>query len=216
MSQITIIGPAYTKDAAQYKRLMDTAAKVGAPHPKLFGIGEIHPGDDAVIDIAIRVIRECDTPYVMGTDTYDTMFCRWDEAEIIEAINKAPRNVIYACEAHCWPSGEWCAAYTHSGIWRHANGGGCCGEREALADLFEKTKKFTDTANTQERLHRHYAEYRFGLDVHCRIFQSMSGPGHTEWQDGMVNTVEGTRPMLAHWNGRTPGIDTWYEKVMGS
>lgn len=201
------------------KRLVDTAAKVGAPQPKIFGLGTEHPGnDEAVIDTAIRVIQECDTPYVMGTDTYDTMFCRWDESEIISAINLAPRNVIYACESDCWPSGEWCAAYTHPGIWRHANGGGCCGKKDALVGLLVSTKMFIETNNFQERLHRHYANgpTKFGLDVHCRIFQSMSGPGHVEWQDGMVNTVEGTRPMLAHWNGRTPGIDTWYEKVMGS
>lgn len=210
---LAVIGPAYTTNPLQYCHFASTAEKFGIPFT-IFGQGQNHPGDVCVIDDLLAKLKSESAPFVLLTDTYDTMFCRWDADEIIGLIQEEPSGILYSCEGNCWPSGFWCDAYRGS---RYINGGQCCGRRDWLIDLWEKVRCYTMTSNCQERLHRLYADgYPIGLDENGRIFQSMSYPSlGIEWQDGGVVNSLGMRPMMLHFNGRTPGIEDWYERVMG-
>ncbi len=219
---ISVIGPAYTSDPKQYERLLNSARRVGAPEPHLFGLNQLHPGDVLVLEVLIQELRNCTTPYVICTDTYDTMFCRWNADEVMEAIDDSS-GILFSCEAACWPGGEWCSAYPAPvSPWSFINGGQSCGRKGDLISLYESVREFRETGNCQERLHRIYAQnpQRIDLDRECRIFQSMSAPrpeDAIQWDEeggGVVNAIQDTYPMLLHFNGRTPGIDYWYEKVM--
>ncbi len=216
---IEVIGGAYTSDPAKYQHLSATAAKFYIPLT-ILGRGKNHPGDAATIDAdLLPALQASAYPYILLTDTYDTMFCRWDRDEVIDLIQAEPSGILYSCEGNCWPSGPWCEAYSGARGWRYINGGQVCGRREKLIDLWQEVKRYNMTGNCQERLHRMYADgYPIGLDRACKIFQSMSNPSlGIEWQDGggVVNTHEETQPMMLHFNGRTPGIEYWYERVMG-
>ncbi len=213
---ISVIGGAYTTNPDQFKCLSDTARKFFAPLT-IIGQGKLHPGDIYVIEDILNTLRSEVAPYVILTDTYDTMFCRWDRDEVIDLIQAEPSGILYSCEGNCWPSGPWCEAYAGARGWRYINGGQVCGRREKLIDLWEEVKRYDMTGNCQERLHRMYADgYPIGLDRACSIFQSMSNPSPgIEWHNGVVNTHEKTQPMMLHFNGRTPGIEWWYERVMG-
>ncbi len=190
-SAVTILGPAYTGNLEQYQWLLKTAAKFGAPTPQLFGLGRPHPGDPQVLEDAISALKTCGTRYALCTDTYDTMFLRWDESELIKQIEKS-KGLLLATEMECWPPGEWCAAYKGGPA---INGGQSCGLTEYLIFMFQEMQR-VPVDNCQERLHRMYAMgYPMGLDTERAIFYTMSG--------GMAQWLSKYNPMMVHGNGRS-------------
>jgi len=220
MNKIAVVACAYTNDPQKYGALTSTARKFGIFHLlHIFGQRRLHPGDSRVLPEAIDVLKTTTERYVICTDSYDTMFCRWDEAEIIRRIEEARGNLIVSCEAECWPPGEWCKAYARGTPWYAINGGQLCGELWAVIDLFKAMNKMPSIPNCQERMHRLYADgFELELDNFCHIFQSMSGAPSGEYvkfrDEKVRNTYTLTNPIMLHMNGRTPGLQDWHKRVM--
>lgn len=171
----------------------------------------------------VQAIRGRSEGYIVITDAFDVFVSRWDSDEVISLIDAEPSGIILSCEISCYPPGPWCeVAYpAPQSIWAAVNGGQMCGRRDALADLMERNicdYQTTAGGGNQERYHKMLAAgVKFGLDTDCRVFCSMAGHSLVENRDGLAyNTVTGTNPMFLHFNGRTPGIEEWYERVYGA
>jgi hypothetical protein len=211
---ISVIGGAYTSYPSQYEKLATTAKKFGMPLT-IIGEGRSYPSIPTAIDEAVAAVNNA-ADYVVITDTYDTLVCRWDADEVIASIDAEPSGLLISTEASCWPPGTWCSAYKNG---RYINGGQMCGRREAVAEVLRKIRDYEPVAggSTQEALHVLYASgYPMGLDF-CEIFQSMSGDGSKPvvWSgERVINEQFFSLPMLMHFNGRTPNADVWYERIM--
>lgn len=158
--------------------------------------------------------------YVVATDAYDTMMCRWDEDEVTAAIDAQVSGLLVSCEVNCYPAGPWGTAYgTPLTPWWYCNGGQMAGRRDALLQLWSEYISgrwpVECGGGTQEMLHRMYASGReFGRDTTCNIFQNMTDSlGAVVCHNGVVtNGMTGTRPMCLHWSGRMPGMQKFYTK----
>src|SRR6185369_13038660 len=167
-SMISVIGGAYTSYPEQFEKLTNTAKKFGVPLT-IIGEGRGYPDIPTAIDEAVSAVNSAQD-YVILTDTYDTLFCRWDADEVISLIDAEPSGLLISTEASCWPPGPWCAAYKNE---RYINGGQLCGRREAVAELLRKIRDYEPVSggSTQEAMHVLYAQgYPMGLDF-CEIFQ---------------------------------------------
>ena len=215
MSDIVVLSWAFTGNPDQWKYLRESAARHRVPLT-VSGAGIAWP-DSGIFDYILAGIRERSEKYLVLTDAYDVIVSRWDADEVISMIDAEPSGVIHSCECECWPPGEWCPrAYPEPhGVWFAVNGGQWCGTKDALIADIEANLKYPTTSGgaNQERYHKMIADgYPTGRDTECRIFQSMSGRSSSlvERRNGRAyNTITGTFPQLLHFNGRTPGIESW-------
>jgi len=204
-SQVTILSGAFTSDPSKYQWLLKTAEKFGVPPIQMFGHGRHHPGDAKVIPEIITHLRSIHTKYVLCTDAYDTMFCRWDEHELILRIEDAS-GLLISTETECYPPGPWCDVY---GGRAAINGGQFCGTVPRVIGLLREMERYDHIGNCQERLHRIYGTgYPMKLDALREVFYSMSGGQGDRAEEYLSET------MMLHFNGRTPGIEGWAAKVL--
>ncbi len=207
MSIVVISG---ASDRREAQGLIETAAVHRVP------LHVVSPGgNDVPLKVLVDLLRARSEEYIVLTDAYDVLFSRWDGVELVALIDAEPSGLINSCESDCWPAGPWCAAYKQETPWWACNGGQVCGKREALVEMTMESQKHPITAGggNQERLHRMIADgYPIGLDNHCRVFQSMTGAAaiHVECRERKVfNSFTRSWPMMLHFNGRCPGMETW-------
>lgn len=214
IASIACIAGAFTTDPKQYQWLRKSADKFNVPL-RIFGKGESFPDTVGQIQRLRSEFMACTGPYVLFTDAYDTLFCRWDADEVIERIDMEPSGLVISCESECWPPGPWCDAYKGGPF---INGGQYCGKKDALIALMERMLETPDTqgGSTQERLHRMFADgYPMSLDRERRIFCSMSGGYAPVVEAIYAYHVGSIMPMMLHFNGRTDGIETWGARCLG-
>ena len=242
MSRVQILAAAHHPDPNTWAGLHDTCALFGAPlhvlgTDKHLGYASNDPRlfNESVHE-AIQFLESTDAEYIVITDAFDVLCCRWDEAELINRIEAAPGSLIVSCEANCFPDGPWRARYEalSGSPWRYANAGQSCGTRAAmLAYIRELEKgvrgmKYSATGGAaQEVLHAMFCDgYPMAIDSQCHIFQSM----YTFWsgQIGFNVASNGTglnivknlctesSPMFLHFNGRATGMDLWYRALTGT
>ncbi len=217
MPEVVIISGAFTEDPGQWIKMRLSCERLGA-NLHVIGPGRPFPGYPAMLE-GIAYLKSITTPYVVHSCSYDVFLTRWDEAELIGAIESAG-GLIVSTEAECWPAGPWCDVYKGG---RGANGGQYCGRREQVIDFMEtmygRLGEVTAGGGNQEIIHRMLSDgYPAALDLNCEIFQSMSGQSIMDvsvHQGQFVNHKYGTFPMFVHFNGRTPGIDAFWKELNG-
>lgn len=244
MSDVLVLAGAHTSDLRAYEPLKVSCEMFGVP---LRIIGTEQPLNYGctdprlfleTIDETLDIVARAQESYIVITDAFDVIACRWDEVEVIETIQVANRGLLVSAEANCYPNGLWKAIYDRhfAGFpWRYANGGQYCGKREAvcwlLATFRARLREAVLGGATNEILHRMFAEDQdcFSLDVRCRVFQSMytdavrhlsafhSGDSGSTWvrHPAMCNLKTRSYPMFLHFNGRAPGLPLWYERITG-
>lgn len=221
--RLQVYTSAYTTDPEQWRCIRESAAilKVSLI---VHGIGRGYTHIHSLDEIC-EIMATNPADYSLLTDGYDTFFARWDENEVIELIENEPGKILMAGEDWCWPDGPWAAAYAEKPTpWYAINGGGMCGRREELIrHLRCCVHDYTDSAGggSQERYHKMYADgIHMGIDTDCRVFQCMHGThtdkvlllhdpgGHVE----IFNSVTQSNPMIIHFNGRAPGLHSWFDR----
>lgn len=192
----------------------------------------------------LAFLRSTTAEYVVQTDSFDVLCCKpWgDGSAVRQAILQANGNLLMSTEANCFPNGPWRAMYDalSQSPWRYPNAGQYCGTRTAvlrfLETLTERMRQIPEPYNpfggaAQEILHHLFGEgYAMSLDTECRVFQSLyTGNARHIVYNGLTRTDAGdhrsyvsptndltfTRPYFLHWNGRAPGMGTWYRALTG-
>lgn len=249
MSDFLVLASSHSADPNACAGLRDTAALFNVP---LVILGQDKPLGYASNDPrlflesvpeTLAFLRSTDARYIVISDAFDVLCCRWDQEEIAKQIEASAGRLLISCEANCFPDGPWRASYDdHSqSPWRYANAGQFCGTRQAVLALVEKFTEqmhFLDPLNpfggaAQEILHRLWMHsYPMELDTECRIFQTMfTGASehviHSSIQPSEMpekvrysstwafNRITKSSPMFVHFNGRAPGMDVWYWNLTG-
>ena len=191
----------------------------------VIGNGKEYPAGTSVYNDLSDYIKTLDCEYVLLTDSYDVMIVRWDEEEVIRAVDSSLGNLLVAAHDDLWPRGPWMASYPVNGTpWRCANGGQIAGTKESilwLCDQFTSNKwpVAATGGGNQEMLHRmHAAGVPFTVDTSCSIFQTLRGPSRlfVALRDGIVfNTVTNSIPMFLHFAGGQPGLADWFKRLYG-
>lgn len=221
--KIAVVAPAYTTLPSEYKYLRESAAKHQIDL-HILGEGKGWPEIEVYRD-AMDLIATLPADYIVCTDAYDVMVARWSGPELVYHIEKSGGFLISA-EAQCYPPGPWSEAYTPVGPWPYINGGQFCGRKDQLLRMMRMVLNgYTDEkgGGSQERWHKMYADgVPIAVDRGCRIFQSMSGdavqfikPITPTGHFLAYNSHSDSCPMFLHFNGRTAGINHWYECIYG-
>ena len=222
--EVAVISWAFTDDPGWWQPLRESAERLSVPLD-VQGAGRQYPPFVQGYEEALARVRARSEKYLILTDAYDVFMSRWSKSEVIEAIESANGGLLISTEDWCWPPGAWCDVYVNrkTSPWYAANGGQCCGLRESIASLLEvyvaRIASTLGGGNNQQLLHQLLSEgFPMSLDDGCRVFQSFHG-NHANLvieKDGLAfNTVTGSYPMFLHFNGRTPGMRPWYEKLSG-
>jgi hypothetical protein len=238
VSRTVILSTAHHADPNTWAGLRDTCALFGAPlhvlgtdKPLSYASNDPRLFTESVPD-ALAFLDSCDAEYIVVTDAFDVLCCRWDEGELITRINAARGNLIVSCEAACFPEGSWRAHYDalSPSPWRYPNAGQFCGTRSAVVAFVRALDvgvraipgPYSPVGGAaQEVLHRMICAGRsMSLDSQCSIFQSMytGAVEHVGWtasETGPSNHLSGSHPMFMHFNGRAPGMDLWYRLLTG-
>lgn len=191
----------------------------------------------------LRLLASMTQPYVILTDSFDVLCCRpWQSGEVAAAIENSRGQLLVSVEANCFPDGPWRAQYDAEcqTPWRYGNAGQFGGRRESviafLEALLEGTRKMTEEYNPfggscQTVLHELYtAGYPMRLDTGCNVFQSLYTDAARHilmqdyyWKDGLGierqkpevwNRLTGSHPFFLHYNGKAPGYQEMYERLM--
>lgn len=167
---------------------------------------------------ALDLLPSLGTTHVLMLDAYDTLFLR-GEAEIFEAYSDySDPPLLLSTEKDCWPRPELSSSYPPSQTpWKYINGGGWMGEIPYLLEHIPKVLASGEDTNDQALWTWALIDKSLPcskLDVWCRVFQTMSRSDRdvirVPKEKQLFNKVTGSRPCIAHWNGRTGGReDVW-------
>ncbi len=214
-------------DLSKSRMFFETAERFGIP------IG-IDTGNESFVDLEysyprlINNLENCNTPYVLLTDSFDVLMTRWDEKEVIHRVGGARGHVIISGEPECWPKGPWSKNYKNlPSLWSYACGGQLVGTREAILDLtkviYSRRQEVSAGGGNQELLHILVGEnYPMEIDTECRIFQCMRTEAAKHVKAGLLglphNILTDSWPMFLHFNDlkNTPGMPEWFDILMHS
>jgi len=231
-TKVEVFSAAFTTNRSRFRLLEESAERQGL-RVNFFGadraFSEWEPSNSTfltkvILGKLIEVLRESEAEYVVLTDSFDTLCCRWNPEEVIAEIDAAG-GLLISAEANCFPEGPWHEKYDSvfpESPWRYGNLGQTCGLRRRLIKFFEDglERLNLDSTHIQEAFHRMWMEgYPAELDYECRIFQSMflDVSKNITWDGKKVrNPITGSEPMFLHFNGRAPGIEEWAFRLKGN
>lgn len=186
---------------------------------QLYGTGNWKGYADGKIRGALEFLRTRTEYICMFVDGHDSFLLNGEE-EILDVFQSRLASIVISCEKTCWPDASLGSSYLSTippTPWQYPNAGGWIGTRAALVRALDKMSGFADTwpGDDQRCWHEYCLNWHriVDRDTCCQIFQTMGGTG--EMYDDGTNIVTYTKPMVWHFNGRTPGREEWYQKLTG-
>lgn len=226
-SNLTILTCAYTSNPDDWKYLRESAKK-NSIELLVHGLGKNFPGPIDVFRELIPLVEKLNSDYILLTDAYDVIMTNNIHIPTIENTIINCNGLLVSAESSFYPPECPLGVYYNKFlVWNYPNGGQYVGTKERLLELWSGflsgkwEHKFG--GSTQEMLHHMYFGHfpEFVIDRNCHIFQSMAGVGNNyiimrgSMNDKMkvYNSLVYSYPMFLHFNGRSPGIEDWYDEI---
>lgn len=218
-----IIAPTYTNDPSMYRYLTDSCRRCG--HELItYGNGEYWPGYVKGKIVRLREeLRKLDHDFVMVVDGYDTFLSRpmLGAEHLATLLSILGGRVLIAAEVSCYPVEGLIDKFPPTITpYRYVNAGGFVGHREDVMEVLSQLLTYESGDDDQARWSYALVDGLEGvvIDSRCRVFQSMAGAAtHMKLDSGrrIKNIMTGSSPVVAHFNGRSGGIEEWYLAVWG-
>jgi hypothetical protein len=130
--------------------------------------------------------------------------------------------IVMNAEVNCWPDANRASQYPNkpATAWRYLNSGCYVADRQALYETMNPYMPAVTVKTDDQRFFtniflEHPDDIR--LDEHCKLFQTFYHcADKVRVTDGqMTNTVTGTNPLIAHFNGNAEGMEQWPRSIAG-
>lgn len=213
----------YTWPPTDYALLQDSCARVGIDL-QTYGDGQVWPSythrlRDAAAFLDMRTETHC-----LFLDSADTFICD-DASELLERFYTFSRQFVFSAEKNCWPDASKADYFPGDGTpYRFLNAGAWMGKREYTVNMLRRvwsTYHYRPTFEQDDtRCFVHACidgvipADDYAIDHHCRIFHSMCGYVDGEIDAQLHNTITDTRPAVFHFNGRAPGREEFYNRLL--
>lgn len=183
----------------------------------------------AKIRYSLEFLKSREEPFVLWADSHDSIVLS-PAAAILDKYQRVGQLILISAEKTCWPDASISTHFPyppppyHNSPWRFINSGGWMGERHAvIAALTSMSEFYVDRWPGDDQ--RCWQEWylRSGplgrsvcrIDAGCEVFQTMASVASHELGPNGENLVTHTQPKILHFNGRIPGIGTWYRTLTG-
>ncbi len=224
----TVVTPAYTTDETSWRLLRESCARNNIPVSR-YGKGVNWPGwAEGKIGELANHLATLDADVVLVTDAYDT-FVTPSIANVVEEFKYFDTPIMISGEKNCYPNAELASVYPlWCSVCPYVNSGGFIGGRRAIMKALRRIARTTPDDDqegwTRYYLDRYYESCAYPrtcsgksiiIDYDCCIFQTMaSAENDVELRKGrFYNRKTLTYPAVIHFNGRSGGIQAWYDLV---
>lgn len=228
MTDLTVFTSNFSTPAADMSHLR-RSCEINGIDLQTYGEGLAWPGYvGGKIVAALEYLKTVKTPYAMFVDSRDSLIFG-TEQQIIDLYHETTyhqASTLISGERTCWPDDSISKVYDYiNEEWRFPNAGGWIGVTAILKDQLEhmidigKKRGFGD--DDQRHWHGLFEDQApfLSVDGGCNLFQCMGGENHTVYIERgsnygkPYNAVTGGLPLVLHFNGRTPGIEQWLQRL---
>lgn len=218
--------------------LLLRSAKVHGITVDLYGGDAPWPGwtQGKLTDLVPELERRAgDYTHVLFMDAFDSLIFG-PSSEIERAYREyGSPPVLLSAEKNCWPQSIDYRRYKYDlpnggmygrdslSSWRYLNPGGWIAE---IPYAIDRIRLMLSKWNFQNDDMSYWQEaYLSGdlpgavIDTWCSLFQCMVATSQVSevvmGENGPVNLVTATAPLVVHWNGRATGREEWFELAYG-
>lgn len=159
---------------------------------------------------------------VLFLDAYDTIYLQ--PSPVIEATFRAfDRPVVFSAERCFFAPGHEAVLERYPASptpYRYLNSGCYIGYAAPLRTILERVLDRPTTDHDQSLLSRHFVDHpdEIALDYRTELFVATSGRPYDAdlvvGEEGLVNTITGTRPCVLHTPGKYFGVLEYYSRKL--
>lgn len=186
-----------------------------------FGLGQNWPGYGARLRDSGRFLAGQSSRYALFVDSADTLILEREE-EILNRFRSLDCPFLFSAERNCWPDPALSHYFSGELPFRFLNAGAWMGHTKWIAERWERIWSQYLPVYPQDDTRMLVQAWIDGMlsgakiDSGCRIFWSAAGGGLDDLSvDRRTLLEKGTRPAVAHFNGRTAGREEmWRGRIV--